>query len=508
MNFSRAQGNAGASAAALAERQEPSVKHTGQKRALLVGISTCTSEGYAVLKGAHKDVYQMRDLLLNVYNYALSEITVLVDDGVEGHVQPTRANILSEIAALVKDVKKGDRLFFHFSGHSTQIRSEQPYGEEDGLDECLIPMDGEDMMIVDNELHASLIQPLPSGSRLVAVLDTCHSGSLLDLKHHRCNRVYVPWTWRGKRNSEEVRNSIVRRGARLLTSPARHMFSMLASHTTSPNSPAGIGDLTHSDSGPAAKSGQVRIDNGPIDKSRPLPRLRTEHPEGSPDRLRTLGPWERKDTNHQKNWILPFAEGKHCQSPLGQFPCNGWCRIPEGDSRVIGRDDDEVRADVISLSSCKDSQLAWEADGVSMTSSLVALLKENPHQSLHDVLVHVSHAMYSLALTRHRSAKVYKQKRKNYVPRLRRKINGLEHRNRSTKSFVLPETPHTVVPHPTTPQPTARGLKKGMRRVGFIGRLKQILEVVLKDNGYDTDSFQNPVLSSPRPLDMNKPWAI
>jgi hypothetical protein len=61
----------------------------------------------------------------------------------------------------------------------------------------LVPLDGEAMNIVDNvslslfcrssssianyvqELNAALFAPLPVDSRLVAVLDTCHSGSLL-----------------------------------------------------------------------------------------------------------------------------------------------------------------------------------------------------------------------------------------------------------------------------------------------------------------------------------------
>jgi hypothetical protein len=78
--------------------------------------------------------------------------------------------------------------------------------------------------------------------------------------------------------------------------------------------------------------------------------------------------------------------------------------------------DDEVKADVVSLASCKDSQLAWEADGVSMTSvgdsclffwgvidwcspqSLVDLLRENPHQSLKDVLIHIRYAAFSVSI--------------------------------------------------------------------------------------------------------------
>jgi hypothetical protein len=90
----------------------------------------------------------------------------------------------------------------------------------------------------------------------------------------------------------------------------------------------------------------------------------------------------------------------------------------EGHSTCVAPDaDDEVKADVVSLASCKDSQLAWEADGVSMTSvgdsslsffwgavidvrsrqSLVDLLRENPHRSLKDVLISIRYAAFSVS---------------------------------------------------------------------------------------------------------------
>ncbi|KAJ7671197.1 caspase domain-containing protein [Mycena rosella] len=100
--------------------------------------------------------------------------SVLIDDRIDGHVQPTRTSILQAIADLVKDVKDGDYLFFHYSGHSTQVDSPRFNSEEDGKDKCIVPLDGEDMKIVDNDLHAALVVPLPPGAHLVAVLDTCH----------------------------------------------------------------------------------------------------------------------------------------------------------------------------------------------------------------------------------------------------------------------------------------------------------------------------------------------
>jgi hypothetical protein len=47
--------------------------------------------------------------------------------------------------------------------------------------------------ITDNQLHAHLIEPLPNGCRLTAVMDCCHSGTGLDL----------PFTLRGDRWQED-----------------------------------------------------------------------------------------------------------------------------------------------------------------------------------------------------------------------------------------------------------------------------------------------------------------
>ena len=39
--------------------------------------------------------------------------------------------------------------------------------------------------IVDNELNVLLVNPLPQGARMHAIIDACHSGSVLDLEY-RC----------------------------------------------------------------------------------------------------------------------------------------------------------------------------------------------------------------------------------------------------------------------------------------------------------------------------------
>ncbi|KAJ7877987.1 caspase domain-containing protein [Mycena olivaceomarginata] len=433
-------------------------------------LDKSAAEGYSELKGAHGDVDKIHRLLLEVYHYEPSAITILVDDGIEGHVQPTRRNILAAISELVKDVKAGDKLCFYYAGHSAQRPNERSNSEEDGLDECMISLDGE--LIVDNELHDTLVRPLPAGSRLVAVLDTCNSGSLLDLKHYRCNRVPVPWVWRGKRDSEEIRNVTVRRGARLVTL-SQSTGSALQTH----NTPRSRSHSAQCDQCHVRTPHVLRAVFPLFDRDWKPPRrlwrgcntLSSLHPFGRQDKdqdenKEILTP---SDAGHvlpphgKMSWILSDEDARQCQSPVGQFPCNGWCRRIDGRSTVMEERDD-VKADVISLASCKDSQKAWESDdGESMTSvrypllfvyllgltsillaqMLVGILRENPDRSLQDVLLRISHATHSLAVTRHTRSKAYKKQRKSYAAWLDVRIKQLVRGNQSTASLVPPNTP-------------------------------------------------------------------
>lgn len=82
---------------------------------------------------------------------------------------------------LVQGCQAGDSLVFHFSGHGSQQRDTR--GEElDGMNETLCPVDFSTAgMITDDEINDTIVKPLPHGVRLHAVIDACHSGTVLDL---------------------------------------------------------------------------------------------------------------------------------------------------------------------------------------------------------------------------------------------------------------------------------------------------------------------------------------
>ncbi|KAK3025083.1 hypothetical protein RJ639_044962, partial [Escallonia herrerae] len=82
---------------------------------------------------------------------------------------------------LIQGCQPGDSLLFHYSGHGSRQRNYN--GDEvDGYDETLCPLDFETQgMIVDDELNATIVRPLPTGVKLHAIVDACHSGTVLDL---------------------------------------------------------------------------------------------------------------------------------------------------------------------------------------------------------------------------------------------------------------------------------------------------------------------------------------
>lgn len=150
----------------------------GRKRALLIG---CNYRGsMCALSGCHEDVRRMRTLLTGSLGFALQDIETLTDSA-GAAIEPTRANILSAAKRMSSAARMGDLLFFHFSGHGAQV--DDPSGaEEDGLNEVILPCDWKrGGMITDDELNAALIEPLPSGCHMVALMDCCHAGTGLDL---------------------------------------------------------------------------------------------------------------------------------------------------------------------------------------------------------------------------------------------------------------------------------------------------------------------------------------
>ncbi|KAJ2936736.1 hypothetical protein H1R20_g336, partial [Candolleomyces eurysporus] len=162
----------------------------------------------AALSGTqHQDARTMKQALIELYGYQGSDITVLLDGNDHDCTLPTAENILKCIDELIAGAAPGDTFFFYYSSLSKAITKNGK--REDGKDMIAASSISsfkaittcEDELIRGDVLHEKLVKPLPAGSHLIAVFDSSHSASLLDLKHFRCNRVWVPWTNKRKRRA-------------------------------------------------------------------------------------------------------------------------------------------------------------------------------------------------------------------------------------------------------------------------------------------------------------------
>ncbi|KAI5798538.1 caspase domain-containing protein [Pyronema domesticum] len=150
---------------------------TGRKRALIIEINPNPPGIYCI------DIPRITALLIDGYGFKLSKMRIMkaqYNKTTRGDMQPTRKNIIRSMQWLVKDARPNDSLFFFYSGHGEQMKD---YGgdELDGYDECLSIDDT--AFVVDDEIHELLVKPLKPGVRLTALINACHSGSMLDLPY-------------------------------------------------------------------------------------------------------------------------------------------------------------------------------------------------------------------------------------------------------------------------------------------------------------------------------------
>lgn len=325
------------------------------KKALLVGIcydnQTEGSEEFEPIPTSIPNVRKFKQFLQDYWGY--TDITVMTDeDGVEENLQPTTHNLEREIKALSHGAKPGDRRVFYFSGHSDQLPCKTG-SEEDGMDEALVALNG--IKIRDNNLHKWLVKALPKGSALTAIFDCCHSGTLLDLPHHRCNSIYRPWVNKGKRASNTIHRYVVRKDCRY----TRHGSQNLRRPSV------GSGDQFPSLTWQAVHT---------MENSRPF-----------------------------VSWLGEDA-GRHqrCASPERQFECDGWCR------KTMQPGGSLPHADVISISSSNDGQISYDAstsngDSLSMTSFLIGILKKDQKLTYSQLMMQLNHEVYSFTRGMHSS---------------------------------------------------------------------------------------------------------
>jgi hypothetical protein len=171
------------------------------KRALLIGINYIGTQYQ--LNGCIRDAYNMKDKLTS---YGFTDFTILSE---QDQIIPTRTNILTSIENFIKNSSSNDLLFFYFSGHGSYIRDIN--GDEiDGNDECIISSDLE--YVTDDEIKQIITTYLKSDRTLIGMFDSCHSGTMFDLKYEYdiINTKYIE----NKKNTQCLGNVLMISGCR------------------------------------------------------------------------------------------------------------------------------------------------------------------------------------------------------------------------------------------------------------------------------------------------------
>ncbi|KAL4588526.1 hypothetical protein LXL04_001417 [Taraxacum kok-saghyz] len=157
-------------------QQSPEVHE--KKKAVLCGV---TYKGHRqTLAASINNVKSMHRLLLNL-GFPNGSIRVLTEDETDPSRTPTRRNITMAMEWLTNGCRSGDSLVFYYAGHGSHVPDANG-DEKDGYDEALCPVDYRASgKILDDEINAAIVAPLPHGVVLHSIMDTCFSGTLLDL---------------------------------------------------------------------------------------------------------------------------------------------------------------------------------------------------------------------------------------------------------------------------------------------------------------------------------------
>ena len=152
------------------------------KKALLIGINYINSPDIS-LEGCFDDVLNMRNVLIDAYDYRSTDIITLRDDDSDPAKLPTKKNIVSMFEYLAESSSDLEELWIHYSGHGTQIKNlKNNFIRDDNVsktDDVLVPMDYNDNGFISDLDLLAMIQKIQC--RAIFIFDCCHSGTICDL---------------------------------------------------------------------------------------------------------------------------------------------------------------------------------------------------------------------------------------------------------------------------------------------------------------------------------------
>lgn len=143
-------------------------------RALLVGVDVYQDARVPATPGAVDDARSVAEVLVTRFGFPREDVRLLVNN------EATAAAIAREFTTwLIEGTAPGDRVFFLYAGHGSQLRDDGG-DEDDRLDETLAPYDV-DPTTGEREIRDDLLDALIaqlSGRRAVLLFDSCHSGTV------------------------------------------------------------------------------------------------------------------------------------------------------------------------------------------------------------------------------------------------------------------------------------------------------------------------------------------
>jgi len=142
------------------------------KKALITGLNKYPG---AELRGCVNDGLLMYKIVRDYFKFETKNTKVATDR------ECTKKGLLGMLNWLVTDIKAGDTVYWHYSGHGSQVvvNDLTTSSEADGMDEiiCSIDIDNHwDDPIRDDDLN-KIFGRLPAGAHVLVSLDCCHSGT-------------------------------------------------------------------------------------------------------------------------------------------------------------------------------------------------------------------------------------------------------------------------------------------------------------------------------------------
>lgn len=155
---------------------------------LSIGINVYKHPEIKDLHSCVKDVYNLKNCLQSNFNIPENQYKILTNE------QATRNGIISSFREHFTQIKDGDILLFHYSGHGSWEKVSQEFSDshlevQGGRNEVLVCHDSSDLGIYNiadkelrlllSEIQYKMEEEEVKNCHSIFLLDCCHSGSLL-----------------------------------------------------------------------------------------------------------------------------------------------------------------------------------------------------------------------------------------------------------------------------------------------------------------------------------------